>query len=287
MALGLQFPMEGEHLLLNPYFPALLGSLSAAATHDGYSFVLLPAHRSSEFPLESLLELQRLDAAILVDPSSTNDVLPLLRRYGVPVVTVGRYLGRLRTHWVDNDHRTAMVRTLTHLSQQGYQRPALISLAHERYSYIADIEKSYRERSLESGRDPLVARAEDLSERAGYDAAVSLLTRAERPDAIIAAVDRQAIGVLGAAEELGIAVPGELGIVGEGDTVLARNVSPMLTTIDPCATELGEQAIQVVRRILTHPDESATGEPITTIVRTSLIERESTARLSPAPAASP
>lgn len=285
MALGLQFPMEGEHLLLNPYFPALLGSLSAAATQDGYSFVLLPAHRSSEFPLESLLDMQRLDAAILVDPSSTNDVLPLLRRYDVPVVTVGRYLGRLRTHWVDNDSGAAILLVLDHLAAQGYRRPALISLGHERYSYIADIEASYRARLESSGIEPLVARAEDLSERAGYDAAVTLLTRTAPPDAIIAAVDRQAIGVLGAAEELGISVPDELGIVGEGDTVLSRNAHPPLTTIDPRASELGAQAIAVVRRILDGPP--GPDRPVNIVVKTGLLIRESTTRISPAPAASP
>ena len=285
MALGLQFPMEGEHLLLNPYFPALLGSLSAAATQDGYSFVLLPAHRSSEFPLESLLDMQRLDAAILVDPSSTNDVLPLLRRYDVPVVTVGRYLGRLRTHWVDNDSGAAILLVLDHLAAQGYRRPALISLGHERYSYIADIEASYRARLESSGIEPLVVRAEDLSERAGYDAAVTLLTRTAPPDAIIAAVDRQAIGVLGAAEELGISVPDELGIVGEGDTVLSRNAHPPLTTIDPRASELGAQAIAVVRRILDGP--RGPDRPVNIVVKTGLLIRESTTRISPAPAASP
>jgi len=285
MALGLQFPMEGEHLLLNPYFPALLGSLSAAATHDGYSFVLLPAHRSSEFPLDSVLDMQRLDAAILVDPASSNDILPLLRGYGVPVVTVGRYLGRLRTHWVDNDSGVAILRVLDHLAAQGYRRPALISLGHERYSYIADIEASYRSRMEELGSEPLVARAEDLTERAGYDAAVTLLTRSSRPDAIIAAVDRQAIGVLGAALELGISVPDELGIVGEGDTVLSRNAHPPLTTIDPRAAELGAQAIGVVRQILDGPNSP--DQPINVIVETGLILRESTARLSPGPAASP
>ena len=292
MALGLQFPMEGEHLLFNPYFPLLLGSLSAAATHDGYSFVLLPAHRSSEFPLESLLETQRLDAAILVDPSGSNDLLPLLRRYGVPVVTVGRYLGRAQTHWVDNDHAVAIGGVLGHLAEQGYRRPALISLGHERFSYIADIEASHRARQEAEGAEPLVIRAEDLSERAGYDAAVTLLTRADRPDAIIAAVDRQAIGVLGAAEELGISVPDELGIVGEGDTVLARNAHPPLTTIDPRAAELGAQAIAVVRRIL--DDGSRPTRPINLTVRTRLVARASTARngtasdgINPAPAASP
>ena len=71
MAIGLQFPMEGEHLILNLYFPTLLGALSDEATQHGYSFVLLPARRSPEFPLESLLDTQRLDAAILVDPSSS------------------------------------------------------------------------------------------------------------------------------------------------------------------------------------------------------------------------
>jgi len=285
MALGLQFPMEGEHLLLNPYFPALLGSLSAAATQDGYSFVLLPARRSSEFPLESLLDMQRLDAAILVDPSSTNDVLPLLRRYHVPVVTVGRYLGRQQTHWVDNDHGPAILQVLDHLGTQGYRRPALISLGQGRYSYIADIEASYRSRMAETGIEPLVARAEDLSERGGYDAAVTLLTRAGRPDAIIAAVDRQAIGVLGAAEELGISVPDELGIVGEGDTVMSRNAHPPLTTTDPRAAELGAQAIAVVKRVLDGP--TSPEGMLSVIVKTGLLVRESTMRVSPGSAASP
>ena len=285
MALGLQFPMEGEHLLLNPYFPLLLSSLSAAATNDGYSFVLLPARRSSAFPLETLLDTQRLDAAILVDPSSTNDVLPLLRRYGVPVVTVGRYPGRVKTHWVDNDHAVAIGGVVDHLFGQGYRRPALISLGRERYSYIGDIESSYRAHLQERGTEPTVVRAEDLSERAGYDAAVELLTRSDRPDAIIAAVDRLAIGVLGAAEELGISVPADLGIVGEGDTVLARNAHPQLTTIDPRAAELGSQAIAVVRQIL--DNQAVPPRPINLTVRTNLVIRASTARISPVPAASP
>lgn len=276
MAVGLQFPMEGEHLILNPYFPTLLGALSAEATKFGYSFVLLPAHRGTDFPLETLLETQRLDAAIVVDPSSANDVLPLLRRYGVPVITVGRSLGRLRTHWVDNDNREAMKRAVDHLAKRGYQRPALVSLGHERFSYIADIEEGYRESSKERGFPATTARAEDLTERAGYDAAVTLLTRRARPDAIIAAVDRQAIGVLGAAKDLGIPVPEELGVVGEGDTVLARNAHPALTSVDPRAAELGRAAFGLLVRLL---DEQATpARPVTEVIRSALVERASTDR---------
>lgn len=279
MAIGLQFPMEGEHLILNPYFPTLLGALSAEATHHGYSFVLLPARRSPEFPLEPLLDTQRLDAAILVDPSSTNDVLPLLGRYGVPVVTVGRYLGRARTHWVDNDHRAGMASVLDHLAERGYRRPALISLGFERFSYIKDIEDEYRRRMTKDLLSPMINRAADLTERSGYDAAVSLLTRRDRPDAIVAAVDRQAIGVLGAADELGIAVPEELAVVGEGDTVLARNAHPALTSIDPSAAELGRAAFSLLQRVLDLP--AGPQDALTEIVPGTLIARASSAGRAP------
>jgi DNA-binding LacI/PurR family transcriptional regulator len=276
MAVGLQFPMEGEHLLLNPYFPDLLGSLSAEATKAGYSFVLLPARRSADFPLESVLETQRLDAAILVDPSDANDVLPMLRRSGVPVITVGRYLGRGKTHWVDNDHPQAMGMVFDHLLEQGYRRPALISLGHERYSYIADIEQAYRERAATIGIAPLLVRAEDLTERAGYDAAITLLARQSRPDAIIAAVDRQAVGVLGAASELGIRVPDELGVTGEGNTLLASSSHLPLTSVDPHAAELGRAAIAVMEQVLA--DRIPPSRPMTRLVAVELVTRASTAR---------
>jgi DNA-binding LacI/PurR family transcriptional regulator len=279
MAIGLQFPMEGEHLILNPYFPRLLVALSAEATQHGYSFVLLPAHQSAEFPLEPLLDTQRLDAAILVDPSSTNDVLPLLRRYRVPLVTVGRHLGRGRTHWVDNDTQATVGLVLDHLAEQGFSRPALISLGSERYSYIADLEEGFRTRLEAKGQAPRIVRAPDLTERAGYDAAISLLARRGRPDAIVAAVDRQAIGVLAAAEELGIDVPGSLGVVGEGDTVLARNAHPPLTSVDPRPAELGRAAFGLVQRVLDGTD----GEFLNEVVPCVLVTRESSARVGPSP----
>lgn len=275
MAIGLQFPMEGEHLILNPYFPQLLVALSAEATQHGYSFVLLPAHRSAEFPLEPLLDTQRLDAAILVDPSSANDVLPLLRRYHVPIVTVGRHPGRGSTHWVDNDHQATMGAVLDHLAEQGYSKPALLSLGSERYSYIADLEHGFRQR-VPAARATRIVRAPDLTERAGYDAAVTLLARRDRPDAIVAAVDRQAIGVLAAAEELGIDVPGSLGVVGEGDTVLARNAHPPLSSVDPRPAELGRAAFGMVQRVL---DNAGTAtEFLTEVVPSALVARDSSSR---------
>ena len=87
MAIGLQFPMEGEHLI--PQLPTSPNCWSrypprrrsTATRSSSFQLTARP-----NFLLEPLLDTQRLDAAILVDPSSANDVLPLLRRYHVPIV---------------------------------------------------------------------------------------------------------------------------------------------------------------------------------------------------------
>ena len=274
MALGLQFPLEGEQLLLNPYFPSLLEGLSAAAVQAGFSFVLLPAHRTSGFPLDAVLQTQRLDAAILVDPQHPNELIPVLREHGVPIVTLGRSLGRAPTNWVDNDHANAIGRAVDHLLGAGYRRPALVSIGGIRVSYVADIEAGYRRAAAAQGFAPLVARG-DISEQAGYDAAITLLTRRSRPDSILAGTDRQAIGVLAAAAELGLRVPDDLGIVGEGNTPLARNARPPLTSLDARPQELGHAAIELIGRILGGPLPRS---PETVVVPATLVARESTAR---------
>ncbi len=275
MALGLQFPMEGEQLLLNPYFPALIESLSAAAIQAGFTFILLPARRSDSFPLDLLLEAQALDAAIVVDPTAGNDVVPALRQAGLPVVTLGRELGRGKALSVDNDHAAAIREVVGHLHERGYHHHALVSLARGRFSYIADVERGFREASVNDSR-PVIERAEDTSERAGYAAAIALLGRRSRPDAIIAAVDRQAVGVLAAARELGLRVPEDIGVVGEGDTFLSRTSIPPLTSIDAQSTMLGAAAIDLVRRLL-DSDRSVIGAPLTdVIVPARLVVREST-----------
>lgn len=274
MALGLQFPLEGEQLLLNPYFPSLLEGLSAAAVQAGYTFVLLPAHRTSGFPLDAVLGTQRLDAAILVDPQHPNELIPVLREYGVPIVTLGRYMGRHPTFAIDNDHADAMGRAVDHLLEAGYRQPALVSVSGMRVSYVTDIEAGYRRAAAARGFAPLLTRG-DISEQAGYDAGIRLLTRRRPPDAILAGTDRQAVGVLAAASELGLRVPDDVGIVGEGNTPLAHNARPPLTSLDARPEELGRAAVDLIGRIL---DSPSTTPPQTVVVPAVLVARESTMR---------
>ena len=79
------------------------------------------------------------------------------------------------------------------------------------------------------GDVPVAAAGVD-GEEAGRVAARMLLERSPRPTAILATSDALALGALAAARDLGVAVPGELSVVGFDDT-LTKPTSPALTTV--------------------------------------------------------
>ncbi|WP_432049133.1 LacI family DNA-binding transcriptional regulator, partial [Streptomyces asiaticus] len=87
----------------------------------------------------------------------------------------------------------------------------------------------------------------DLTEEGGYRATVRLLGAPHRPTAVFAFNDMAGVGVLSAAEELGLRVPGDLSLVGYDNTYLARLRHLWLTTVDNAGHDIGRRA---ARRLL-------------------------------------
>ena len=80
----------------------------------------------------------------------------------------------------------------------------------------------------------------------GYQAARQLLDRPQRPTAIFAATDMQAVGVLKAAKELGLAVPGDLALAGGDDIELAEYLEVPLTSFSQPSDEIGAQVVAIL-----------------------------------------
>jgi LacI family xylobiose transport system transcriptional regulator len=105
-----------------------------------------------------------------------------------------------------------------------------------------------------------------------------LLSSPDRPTAIFAGSDLQALGVLDAARSLGLRVPDDFSVVGYDDIPLARWVSPALTTVHQPLKEMAQEASRLVIRMGRAPLD-----PVTRMdLATSLVVRESSA---PPPAA--
>ena len=100
-----------------------------------------------------------------------------------------------------------------------------------------------------------------------------LLSSPDRPTAIFAGSDLQALGVLDAARSLGLRVPDDFSVVGYDDIPLARWVSPALTTVHQPLKEMAVEASRLVIRMGRNPLD-----PVTRMdLATSLVVRESSA----------
>jgi LacI family xylobiose transport system transcriptional regulator len=121
--------------------------------------------------------------------------------------------------------------------------------------------------------DPRLVRNGNFHHVAGYTEALEMLRLPDRPTAVFTGNDLQALGLYEAARELGLAIPGDVSVVGFDDLPLARWISPPLTTVRQPLTEMAEAAARLVI------DLSRGNEPSTLRVdlATRLIERASSA----------
>jgi LacI family transcriptional regulator len=128
----------------------------------------------------------------------------------------------------------------------------LLELGHERIAFLGDFEHNYHgftssalrrvgyQDALSAARlevDPELVRRASHGREPAAAFTRELLDLADPPTAVFAASDTQAMGVLEAADELGVDVPGGLSVVGYDDIEIARYAG--LTTIAQPLEESG------------------------------------------------
>lgn len=94
--------------------------------------------------------------------------------------------------------------------------------------------------------DPELIRAGEFEASSGYREAIALLSLPDRPTAIFAGSDLQALGVYQAARELGLDIPRDLSVVGYDDLPVAQWVGPTLTTVHQPLRQMAELATRLV-----------------------------------------
>src|SRR4029078_13118356 len=108
--------------------------------------------------------------------------------------------------------------------------------------------------------------------------ATELLSLPERPTAIVAASDVQAVGCLEAATQLGISVPDELSVVGYDDIDLAGLMG--LSTVRQPLVYSGERGADLVLEALSmrnrQPNTEMTGLELVVRATTAAVKRRGT-----------
>ena len=122
--------------------------------------------------------------------------------------------------------------------------------------------------------DPELITEGDFTTSGGYAQAISLLERPNRPTAIFAGSDLQAMGVYEAARQLGLRIPEDLSVVGFDDVQTAAFLGPALTTVRQPLQDMARAAV----RMLVEALSTDVIQPHI-IMPTSLVVRNSTPQL--------
>ena len=247
-AIGLVIPD-----ITNPFFAEVTRGVGEVAHARGYGVILCNTEEDPdrERSYIRLLRRKRVDGLILTSVTAEDPYLKALSRSKTPFVLVSRACQLVPAPYVGVDDRLGGRLAVEHLVELGHRRIGFIGGPPDVQSSLdrlAAFEAVLSERGLPV-REEWISFS-DFTQRAGYRAGKELLKREERPSAVFAANDVVALGVLQAADELGIRVPEELSVVGYDDISYAGLPRIELTTVAQPSFEMGRIAAEWLLSVL-------------------------------------
>jgi LacI family transcriptional regulator len=253
------------------YFANILSGVAEALHERDMRIVLFSTQHEPEREVRLFERLRTgtVDGAIIMLPSERSPQLLRLLRSGQPLVVVDdREPIDPLIPVVSASHATGAREATEHLLSLGHRRIAAITGPRR---WIANKERlaGYHAAlaAAQVPRDRTLEIESDFQRDGGYLAAQQLLRLRERPTAIFAFNDNLAVGVMRAASELGLSVPGDLSVVGFDDSDQCTVVAPHLTTVRQPLVEMGRMAASLLlRQLHNHSSEALRVELATKLV---------------------
>lgn len=230
----------------NPFFAEIASEVEFAAERSGYSVLIANSRGDRDQELRQINSMLERSVSGLIVVACSDHQHPSLKEIDTPIMSLDRRLGTYPLATVDNAVMSAELGQ--HIADCGHRDVAYITgpmstqIARDRRD---GFQNGFRA-AAGDGCDLRIIEGTFSFECGGTEAR-ALLSQRDRPSAIIGANDQIAIGVLRAARDLGIDVPGQLSVAGFDDSILAALVAPGLTTV---AQPTAQMASAVVQRLL-------------------------------------
>lgn len=249
--------------LINPFFLAMLGSITKACSRRGYDLLISFQELSGNW-LVAYEESKKADGLILL---GYGDYLEYRARLDELVVRGTHFV---RWGAVSQDQPGISIGSDNflggqcagkHLLDIGRRRLAFLGDASDHYPEFFERYRGYSFAVEQAGilQDTILRVDAINTEESGYNAACELLRRGTPFDALFAASDMIALGAMRALRDHGVRVPNDAAVVGFDDIPAARLANPPLTTVMQDTRRAGELLVDTVLALIED-------QPVTNVV---------------------
>jgi LacI family transcriptional regulator len=233
----------------------------------------IPEGKSELSVIENIVRSQRADGLVLARTFEADPRVDFLLARGFPFVTHGRVTGdTLPFPWVDTDGAVAFAEGFALLHGLGHRHFGLVTI-EEPMMFRQHRTEGLRS-AIEAKGDPAVrltiATAPRYAPQRRAEVVREMLSRPDRPTAVLCLFDGLALTVLAEAAALGLAVPADLSVIGFDNIASAAHARPGLTTFD---SDTLEGARRVARMLALRIATGVEAPPETHLIRPRLILR--------------
>jgi DNA-binding LacI/PurR family transcriptional regulator len=277
MIAGLKMPISKDSTM-SGFEIQLLNGVIKECTRQGYRVLLdpLPEH---EDPTQ--FSIDPVDGVIMLNPRKHDVRIERYNQMGIPLVLVGRPDPEdAAVSYVDNDNTECARKVGAYLLENGHTDILFLNAADD-MTVAADrhngLVQAFHDCDASLDGVHVMHFARKLytqSTEYGYDSLKKTFGQLKFT-AVITDTDRVALGVIRAARELGIDIPGELSVIAlSNDATLAQEMTPRLTSVELSAQQLGTEAAQILIEKMN--DSSVVQQRI---IEAKLVIRESCSKL--------
>ncbi len=267
------------------FFSNTISGIEQVLQERGFQLLICQSNEKFEREVANIQTMiqNRVEGILISISEETQDYshLQLAQEAGVPVVQFDRVGMQFPGGKVLNDDLVSAFDLTNHLIDKGYRNIGYVGGRQYLNIYqnrFGGFQQAMDARGLTL--NPAWVSHDALSQERGEELARAWFSGQNHPDAIFAASDFSALGMLLEVKRMGFRVPEEVGITGYANEPFTALIVPTLTSVDQKGLQMGQAAArllldQIDSRVLTD-----ISEPIW--IRPGLMIRESSMRKSQA-----
>ncbi len=260
----------------NPYFWQVISGIESGARNENFHVMLTGISDSLGV---SFANERHLDGLVVIGVDENSEHFEDILELGLPCVFMDSYISKTNLYQVNSNDKFGGYLATRYLLSLGYEKVILISGIKGKideqsgvdYQRWLGYKKALQEANIAYVPEMIIEGGNTMV--GGYYAAQKVINLLGQKTAIFVLSDIGAMGLIRGLNELGIAIPKDVSVMGYDDIFYADFMIPSLTTIKQDIFHKGQEAVnlllaQIERREI---DEKIISLPVELKIRESTI----------------